>query len=115
MAYVLVSKGVVIQKSYKDREGFEEAPDHVVCGFLKVGRDFVAPAPDPNAAIESERRAADQAAVDLVKADATIAYLRAHTPAECYNKMQTDVTTLAEAKQMMGRFAMALCVLTKRM
>ncbi len=56
----------------------------------------------------------DAAARSAAKADATNAYLVSHTPAECYAKVQTDVTDLASAKQMLGRLAMAVSVLARR-
>jgi hypothetical protein len=55
--------------------------------------------------------AQDTADTDAAKADATIQYLISHTPAQCYQKVQTDVTDLASAKVMLGRMAMALSVL----
>ena len=60
--------------------------------------------------------AAAQAAQDVtdiaaVKDDATVRYLTTHTPAQCYTKVQTDVTDLASAKVMLGRLAMALSVI----
>lgn len=77
---------------------------------------------EEEAAAQAERnspttvlRAAETADAESVKSDATINYLRTHTPAECYTKVQNDVSNLAEAKQMMGRFAMALSILTRRL
>lgn len=61
------------------------------------------------------QRAAEQADIVVIKSDATIAYLRTHTAAECHAKVLADVTDLASAKVMLGRFAMALCVLSKRL
>ena len=55
----------------------------------------------------------DEAAVTVVKANAVINYLVTHTPAECAAKVQTDVTNLATAKDMLAHFAQALCVLAK--
>lgn len=56
----------------------------------------------------------DETHISKVKDDKTVAYLRTHTPDECYNKVQADVTDLASAKKMMGSLAMALCVLVRR-
>ena len=56
---------------------------------------------------------ADASAVTVVKANAVINYLVTHTPAECAAKVQTDVTNLATAKDMLAHFAQALCVLAK--
>lgn len=56
---------------------------------------------------------ADKQQADLAKADAVIQYLVSHTPAECEAYVQANVTNLATAKDMLGKFAMALCVLSK--
>lgn len=55
----------------------------------------------------------DQQAVQSAKADPVIQYLVNHTPDECFNKVQADVTDLASAKQMLGRFARALSVIAR--
>ena len=55
----------------------------------------------------------DTTAKDTAKLDAVIQYLVRHTPDECYAKVQADVTDLASAKVMMGKFAMALSVLAR--
>jgi hypothetical protein len=48
MPYVLIQDGVVVQKQQSPQEGFIEAPDSVVCGFLHDGSEFTAPdQPDP--------------------------------------------------------------------
>lgn len=60
------------------------------------------------------QRDADAAATVAAKADATIQYLVTHTPAECYTKVQNDVTNLAQAKDVLGRLAMAVSVLARR-
>lgn len=62
MAYVLVQDGVVVQKQQSPEEGFIEAPDSVVCGFLYDGSEFTLPPPsqaslaEENAAALAERR-----------------------------------------------------------
>lgn len=43
MTYVLIKDGVVIQKQPYFQEGFIEAPNTVVCGFLYDGENFTAP------------------------------------------------------------------------
>lgn len=60
------------------------------------------------------RQVADEAARTAAKAEAVIQYLVTHTPAECHQYIQDNVTTLAQAKVMMGRMAMALCFLARR-
>lgn len=55
----------------------------------------------------------DTDAKDSAKVDVVIQYLVSHTPDECYAKVQADVTDLASAKVMLGRFAKALSVLAR--
>lgn len=43
MAYVLISDGVVVQKQPDEQDGFIEAPEEVVCGWLYDGMVFAAP------------------------------------------------------------------------
>lgn len=45
MAYVLIEEGVVILKQPDPREGFVEAPEHVICGWLFANGEFSAPPP----------------------------------------------------------------------
>lgn len=62
----------------------------------------------------------DAAEVDLkdshaaAGADRVVQYLRNHTPAECAAYVNTNVTSLATAKTMLEKFAMILCVITKK-
>lgn len=57
---------------------------------------------------------ADAEAKAEAKADPVIQYLRDHTPAECEAYVQAKVTDLDSAKQLMKKFAVVLCVLTKQ-
>lgn len=57
---------------------------------------------------------ADAAAKTAAKADNVVKYLRDHTPAECVDYVNTNVTDLASAKQLMKKFAVVLCVLSKQ-
>jgi hypothetical protein len=45
MAYVLIESGIVIQKQPNEQDGFIEAPDHVICGWLFDGSVVTAPTP----------------------------------------------------------------------
>lgn len=61
----------------------------------------------------SEQETVDAAAKTSAKADNVVQYLRDHTPAEVEAYVQANVTDLASAKQLMKKFAVVLCVLTK--
>ena len=67
------------------------------------------------AALQAQQALAtlDASAVTVAKANAVINYLVTHTPQECAAKVQTDVTNLATAKDMLAHFAQVLCVLAK--
>jgi len=75
------------------------------------------PPPTPEeiaaAAALAAQQLADAEALAAAKADATIQYMVTHTPLECYQKVQTDVTDLASAKVMLGRLAMAISVIAR--
>lgn len=76
----------------------------------------IQPIPPPTA---EQLAAAAQAAADAeakaeAKTDNVIQYLRDHTPAECEAYVQAQVTDLASARQMLKKFAVALCVLVKQ-
>lgn len=67
--------------------------------------------------VEAPRRAilaADNSAKEYAKTDAVIQYLVNHTPAECADYVQANVTDLASAKQFLKKVAMALSVLARR-
>ena len=73
------------------------------------------PPPPTQAEIDAEaRRIADEAAASVAKADSVVQYLRDHTPAECEAYVQSNVTDLASARQLLKKFAVALCVLAKQ-
>jgi hypothetical protein len=59
-------------------------------------------------------RIADAQAKEEAKADNVVQFLREHTPAECVDYVQTNVTDLASAKALMKKFAIVLCVLSKQ-
>lgn len=82
---------------------------------------LVAPVVNAHVAAAPQRKAdadalvaADVAAHESARANAVVQYLVAHTPAECAAYVNTQVTTLAEAKAMLANFAMALCVLSRK-
>lgn len=56
---------------------------------------------------------ADSRARDSAKTETVIQYLINHTPAECDAYIHTKVTDLATATNILGKMAMALCVLSK--
>lgn len=73
---------------------------------------------DPAVAAANQAYAAQQAA-DLVaqqaaKAESIVAYLVSHTAAEIKAKINTDVTDLASAKAMLGKFGVALAYLARQ-
>ena len=49
----------------------------------------------------------------VARAEPVIQYLRTHTPDECEAYVQANVTDLATARQMLRKFAVALCVLAR--
>ena len=79
-----------------------------------VGAAVVPYIPTPEEIAKIAQAVADAAARGAARADATIIYLVNHTPAECYAKVQADVTDLASARIMLGRLAMAISVLARR-
>lgn len=74
--------------------------------------DFDTPSAAEQADIDFAASAV-QAKIDA-KADNVVQYLRDHTVAECVQYVETNVTNLASAKDMLKRFAAVLCVLCKQ-
>jgi len=72
------------------------------------------PPPTPEQVAAAAQAAADEEAKAEAKADNVVQYLRDHTPAECVDYVNTNVTDLASAKQLMKKFAVVLCVLSKQ-
>jgi 2-keto-3-deoxy-galactonokinase len=73
MAYVKIEKNVVVQKQPNEAEGFEEAPDSVVCGMVREeDGTFSAPPVDPAPArlaeIDAELHAIDAASARPIRA-----------------------------------------------
>ena len=60
------------------------------------------------------RQAADAEAKTTVKGDAVIQYLVTRTPAEINTYVQTNVTSLATAKDLLAKLAVAVSVLARR-
>lgn len=89
--------------------GFEERADEV----RAVIEAHIANAEQREAAKLAQQQA-DAAALEAVKADQVIRYLVTHTPAECAQYVQTNVTNLATAKDVLGKLAMAVSVLAKK-
>ena len=105
---------------YEKEPNFPATDQHPDCVRYQVGTVFAdAIGGEPTQAdvdaflAPSAQSVADASAVTVVKANAVITYLVTHTPAECAAKVQTDVTNLATAKDMLAHFAQALCVLAK--
>jgi hypothetical protein len=69
--------------------------------------------PTPAEVAKAAQDQQDSDSVAAAKGNAVIQYLVTHTPAQCVAKVQTDVTSLATAKDMLGYFAVALCVLAR--
>jgi hypothetical protein len=59
-------------------------------------------------------RQADLSAKDYAKAQPVITYLVNHTPSECEAYVAANATNLATAVNMLQKFAVALCVLSKK-
>ena len=59
MPFVKVENGVVIQKSFKPREGFVPAPDFVTCGYEDAGGGVFL-APPPSAEVEENSARIEQ-------------------------------------------------------
>lgn len=97
-----------------------EARFDALYGFiLQLWRAAGTAPPRPPEQIAADNAAQEQAIVDsvaetLAKADPVIKYLVSHTPAECAAYVQANVTSLATAKDMLAKMAMALSVLARR-
>ena len=72
------------------------------------------PPKTPEELAAEAQQLADAEARAEAKADATVQYLRDHTPAECADYVHTNVTDLASARNMLKKFAMVLSVLAKQ-
>jgi hypothetical protein len=109
-------------KHYKDSnniihafesDGSQDAfikPDMVLLSDAELA---ILRAPTPEQIAAAALQAQDEAAKNVAIVNPVIQYLVSHTPAECIEKVNTDVTDLASAKIMLGHFAVALCVLAK--
>lgn len=64
--------------------------------------------------LEHDQQLADTVLRDTAKADVLIKYLLTHSAAEIQTKVQADITTLATAKTMIARLAVAVGVLARR-
>lgn len=60
------------------------------------------------------RRESDAVLKEEAKLEPIIAYLLDHTAQEIKDRINTDVTDLASAKQMLGRFGVALAYLARQ-
>lgn len=51
MVFVKIEDGIVVQTQPYTEEGFIEAPDNVVCGYVYDDGEFTAPEPDAQSVI----------------------------------------------------------------
>ena len=122
--YAKVEAGVVqhicMADKAEDAPGYVEMDDvadaEIGIGDLHDGSAFRKKPPPPKKpeelAKEAERVAIAQAKADA-KADNIVQYLRDHTPAECEQYVQTNVTDLPTAKAFLKKVAVVLCALSK--
>ena len=82
--------------------------------WVSAGNTTAPYVPSPEQVVADALYAADIAAVEAAKAEQVVRYLATYTPAECEAYVQANVTTLAQAKDMLAKFAMALSVLTRK-
>lgn len=83
---------------------------------------YTPPEPTPEEIAEAKAVKAAQRALQIdelaaresAKTDLVVRYLRDHTPAECVSYVQTNVTDLASAKDLLKKYAVILCVLAKQ-
>lgn len=110
--------------SYSDRQ-MQLLRDHAAIAgtpltdyeaLIALVESNIQPIPPPTAeqVAEEARQVALEDAKTAAKADNVVRYLRDHTPAEVEAYVQTNVTDLASARQMMKKFAVVLCVLSKQ-
>ena len=103
----LVPNALCRTVNYEITEWIDPRPQPTEAALLAV--DVVA----IKAAIAAQK-AADAAAVTSTKADNTVQYLVTHTPAECYDWVQANVTNLAQAKEVLGRMAMVISAIARQ-
>lgn len=91
----------------------------VQAGYAEEWLDDGHPDLLPTAEEQAAEAAAEAARVALIaakaeaKADNIVQYLRDHTPAECAQYVQGNVTDLASAKAFLKKVAIVLCALSK--
>lgn len=64
--------------------------------------------------IRPAQEVADESALNSARENVVIQYLLTHTPQECVDYVNTNVTSLATAKDLLGHMAVALCVLVRK-
>lgn len=103
--------------SAQSHGGIELVPgidDEIGIGDLYDGSVFSKKPKTPDEIAKEALSAEDAQAKAYAKAAPVIQYLATHTPAECEAYVAANVTDLASAKNLLGKFAIALCVLARR-
>ena len=91
-----------------------EYREFVRAGGVVDPEPFVAPEPpSPEEVAALAELAAREVMVADLKADSTIQFLRTHTPAECSDWVNANVTDLASAKQVLSKMAMVVAYLAR--
>ena len=103
MRYMVIKAGVAVNAiGVSDPDQFPHmelvASETARIGDLWDGTAFTAPPVDPDAAAAEALHLADAQARGAAKADGVVQFLRDHTPAECEDYVQTNVTDLATAR-----------------
>lgn len=109
MAFVKIENGTVVQKSFKPREGFVQAPDDVACGYKEQGGIFTPPEPSQETLDEIAKKQAIEAAKNEAKEDHLVQYLTSHDPAEIKDWVQGKLPSLpAKEAEFIARIAVAI-------
>lgn len=88
------------------KEGTLQADKDAVIAILNAHNPLIESAAKLQAIAVAQAKAEAQA-------DNIVQYLRDHTPAECVQYVQDNVTDLASAKAFLKKVAIVLCVLSK--
>lgn len=94
------------QGTARFREGILQADKDAVIATLAAHNPLIESAAKIQAAAHEQAKAE-------AKADNVVQYLRDHTPAECAQYVQDNVTDLASAKAFLKKVAIVLCMLSK--
>ena len=113
MPFVKVENGVVVQKSFKPREGFVPAPDFVTCGYEDAGGGvFVAPPPSAEVVENAARIEQELQDRQDAKEDAKLQEIAALRPAQAKQWAKDNFPTLTNSEQRaLGAIVTAIAVL----